>query len=190
MLKLNEMVSDIPSLRALFVVAMPDGLLFDAWIGPGETWIADEAAPYFGDLVRANRAGLQSLKSWSTEMQVTIESKDVLLLLQQLNENYVMTLAFKRDAALGLARVYTKKLAERLTPVLPEPTAAARPLGVRVREFLEKYAPDPHAALRRVSLRTGIPFDTLKKPEMLSPEQASAFEETVKDLLGLDHLSV
>src|SRR5688572_33085842 len=45
--------------------------------------------------------------------------------------------------------------------------AQQRPRAVKITEFLEKYAPDPHAALHRVALRTGIPLGTLRKPEQL-----------------------
>lgn len=190
MMSLKELVSDVPSLRALFVTAMPDCLLFDSWVRDDESWVAEEAASYFGDLIRANRAGLKALKSWSTEMHVTIESNELLLVLQELRNDFVITFAFQRDAPLGMVRMHSRKLVDRLTSMLPQHEVTARPLGVRVREFLEKYAPDPHAALSRASLRTGIPYELLKKPEQLSPEQQAAFQETVKDLLGLDHLSV
>jgi predicted regulator of Ras-like GTPase activity (Roadblock/LC7/MglB family) len=190
MLQLKEIATDVPSLRAIFVTAMPDCLLFDSWVRTGETWQADEAASYFGDLVRANREGLKALQSWSTEMQVTIESHDVLLVLRELRADFVVTLAFQRDAPLGMVRMHTRKLLERLDDVLPKLELKTRPLGVRIKEFLEKYAPDPHAALSRASLRTGIPLEVLKKPETLTPAQQQHFEETVKDILGLESLSV
>lgn len=190
MLNLQELSSDVPSLRALFVTAMPDCLLFDSWVRAEETWVAEEAASYFGDLVRANREGLKALKSWSTEMQVTIESHDVLLVLRELRGDFVVTFVFQREAPLGMVRMHTRKLLERLDAVLPQLELKSRPQGVRVKEFLEKYAPDPHAALSRAALRTGIPVEQLRKPEGLTVEQQHLFEETVKDILGLDHLSV
>ena len=59
-----------------------------------------------------------------------------------------------------------------------------------MREFLEKYAPDPHAALARIALRTGIGLEALKKAEGLTPGQVDVFETSVKDLLGLESLPV
>lgn len=189
-LQIQAVASDVPSLRAIFVTAMPDCLLFDAWVKAEETWVAEDAASYFGDLVRANREGLKALKSWSSEMQVTIESADVLLVLKELRSDFVVTLAFQRDAPLGMVRMYTKRMLERLDELLPRLEAKERPRGVRVREFLEKYAPDPHAALARIALRTGISLDSLKKAEGLTAGQLDVFETSVRDLLGLETLPV
>ncbi len=187
---LKDLVAGVPSLRAVFVTAMPDCLLFDSYTAPDETWSADEAASYFGDLVRANRQGLKALKSWSSEMQVTIESSDVLLVLRELRGDFVVTLAFRRDVPLGMVRMYTKQLVERLDESLPRLEAKARPRGVRVREFLEKYAPDAHAALARVALRTGLQLELLRRPESLDEAQVERFETAVKDILGLDTLAL
>lgn len=189
-MNLKDMVAGVPSLRAVFVTAMPDCLLFDSYTAPDETWSADEAASYFGDLVRANRQGLKALKSWSSEMQVTIESSDVLLVLRELRGDFVVTLAFRRDVPLGMVRMYTKQLVERLDESLPKLEAKARPRAVRVREFLEKYAPDAHAALARVALRTGLPLEQLRRPEGLDETQTERFETAVKDILGLDALAL
>jgi predicted regulator of Ras-like GTPase activity (Roadblock/LC7/MglB family) len=188
--QIRDLASDVPSLRAVFVTAMPDCLLFDAWVKPSETWVAEEAASYFGDLVRANREGLKALKSWSAELQVTIESADVLLVLRELRSDFVVTLAFQREAPLGMVRMYTKRMLERLDDVLPRLEVTERPRAVRIREFLEKYAPDPHAALARVALRTGISVELLRKGDGLEVAQLDAFEQSVKDILGLDHLTV
>jgi predicted regulator of Ras-like GTPase activity (Roadblock/LC7/MglB family) len=188
--QLKELSSDVPALRGIFVTAMPDCLLFDSWVRAEESWVPEEAASYFGDLVRANREGLKALKSWSTEMQVTIESHDVLLVLRELRSDFVVTLAFQRDAPLGMVRMHTRKLLERLDGFLPALEVKSRPQGVRVKEFLEKYAPDPHAALSRAALRTGIALDSLRKPESLTADQQMVFEKAVKDILGLDTLSV
>lgn len=185
----QEAVSDVPSLRGVFITAMPDCLLFDSWTHPEETWSAEDAASYFGDVVRANREGLKSLKAWSAEMQVTIESASVLLILKELRD-FVVTLAFERDLPLGMVRLHTKRVIERLNAILPKLEATERPRGVRVIEFLERYAPDAHAVLQRVSLRTGIGIDALRAPDRLDADQTTMLEETVKDILGLDTLSI
>ena len=187
---LKDVVADVPSLRGVFVTAMPDCLLFDAWTTAEESWVPEDTASFFGDLVRANREGLKALKSWSAEMQVTIESADLLLVLRELHGDFVVTFAFEREAPLGMVRMYTKRLLERLEPVLPRLEVKERPRGIRITEFLEKYAPDPHAALARVSLRTGVPLEALRKADALTQEQLDAFEESVKDILGLETLSL
>jgi hypothetical protein len=185
----QEAVSDVPSLRGVFITAMPDCLLFDSWTHQDETWVAEDAASYFGDVVRANREGLKSLKAWSAEMQVTIESATVLLILKELRD-FVVTLAFERDLPLGMVRLHTKRVLDRLSDILPKLEATERPRAVRIVEFLEKYAPDAHAVLQRVSLRTGIGIDSLRSPDRLPAEQTDLLEESVKDILGLETLSI
>lgn len=189
-LSLGDQVTDVPSLRALFVTAMPDCLLFDSWIRPNESWSAEDTASYFGDLVRANREGLKALGSWSSEMQVTIESADLLLVLREVRGDFVVTLAYERNVPLGMVRLHTKRVVDRLAATLPTHEAEQRPRGVRVMEFVNKYAPDPHAVIQRLALRTGIQFEQLKHPEQLDAAQLERLESSVKSLLGLESLSV
>jgi hypothetical protein len=177
-------------MRGLFITAMPDCLLFDSWMRPNETWIADEAASYFGDLIRANREGLKALQAWSTEMQVTIESANLLLIVRELRADFLVTLAFDRNVPLGMVRLHTRRILDRLETVLPKLDMQERPRGVRIVEFLQKYAPDPHAALRRVSLRTGLELDALRRAEELDADAVALLESAVKDILGLDTLSL
>lgn len=189
-ISLADTVAEVPALRALFVTAMPDCLLFDSWIRPEEGWSAEDTASYFGDLVRANREGLKALGSWSSEMQVTIESADVLLLLREVRGDFVVTFAFDRKVPLGMVRLHTKRVLERLVGVLPALEVEQRPRGVRIIEFVHKYAPDPHAILHRLSLRSGIELERLRKPDGLEPKQVDTLEAIVKNLLGLESLGV
>jgi hypothetical protein len=152
--------------------------------------VPEEAASYFGDLIRANREGLKALKAWTAEMQVTIESANLLLIIRELRADFLVTLAFDRTAPLGMVRLHTKRILERLDAVLPKLDVKERPRAVRIVEFLEKYAPDPHAALQRVALRTGIELEALRRPEGLAAADVEQLEETVKDILGLDKLSI
>ena len=186
---IGETVADVPSLRGVFVTAMPDCLLYDSWVRPDETWHAEDVASHFGDLVRANREGLKGLSAWSTDMQVTIESSGVLLVLRE-SGDFVVALAFERDAPLGMVRIHVKRILERLEEVLPKVAPEELPRGVRVVSFLQKYAPDPHTVLRRVVLRTGIPFEALQAPETLDAAQVRVLEDAVRGLLGLESLTL
>jgi len=177
-------------MRGLFITAMPDCLLYDSWTRPDEHWVSEEAASYFGDLIRANREGLRALKAWSAEMQVTIESANLLLVIRELRADFVVTMAFDRAAPLGMVRLHTKRILDRLDAMLPKLDVQERPRGVRIVEFLQKYAPDSHAALQRVALRTGIELDVLKRPETLDAASIELVEDAVKDILGLDKLSI
>lgn len=189
-LSLHDTVADVPSMRGVFITAMPDCLLYDAWTRPNEPWIPEEAASYFGDLVRANREGLKALQAWSAEMQVTIESANLLLVIRELRADFLVTLAFDRNAPLGMVRLHTKRILDRLDVMLPKLDVKERPRGVRIMEFLQKYAPDPHAALQRVSLRTGIDLEAMRQPEGLDTASVELLEETVKDILGLEKLAL
>ena len=187
---LEQSVKDIPALQAVFIIAMPDCLLFDAWVSPDLDWQAEEVSTYFGDLFRANREGLKALKSWSADMQVTIEAPEHLILLRELTSDFVCASVFDRGAALGMVRLYNQRLIERITASLPAFDVQERPRGVRVMDFLSRYAPDPHAVLLRASLRSGIAMTDLEKPAGLSNEQVQALERTACDILGLDSLNL
>lgn len=189
--KLRAVFNDTPALRGVFVTAMPDCLLFTHWQRENERWIAEEAAAYFGDLVRANREALRALSSWSSDMQVTIESRDVLLVIREINANFVVACAFEKNAALGMVRMYVRRVLSVLEELLPKIEQKQLPRSVRILEFLDRYAPDAHAVRHRVALRTGIPFETLQSDAAaLNEAQVGALEEAVCDILGLDRVEV
>jgi hypothetical protein len=68
--------------------------------------------------------------------------------------------------------------------------AEDRPRGTRIMEFLDRYAPDPHAVVLRVSLRAGISLDDLKAPAALSADQVRRLEETACKILGVNQLGL
>jgi len=187
---LAQAARDVPSLRAVFVTAMPDCLLYDSWLAEGSEWKAEEIASYLGDLFRANREGLKALGSWSTEMQVSIESPEYNILLKELRSDFVLACVFDRDAALGMARLYTQRMLQRIAAALPSFQVEERPRGVRVMDFLNRYAPDPHAVLLRVSLRTGLPMEQLQRPEALALDHIAQIEKTAAGILGLESLNI
>lgn len=187
---LEQAVAEVPQLIGIFVTAMPDALLFSSWVREGTDWSAEDVASYFGDLIRANRQGLKALGSWSSEMQVTIESAESLVVLRELSSDFVCGCVFERSAALGMVRLHLKRLLERVNQALPKVQAEDRPRGLRIMEFLDRYAPDPHAVTLRVSLRSGISLDELKSPGSLSPDQVKRLEETACKILGVNQLSL
>ncbi len=187
---LAHAVEDIPSLRAVFVTAMPDCLLYDSWLRADSDWKVEEVAAYFGDLFRANREGLKSLGSWSADIQVTLESPDHLILLKELSADFVCACVFERGAALGMVRLHLQRLVERVRSNLPKFEVTERPRGVRILEFLNRYAPDPHAVLLRISLRTRLPLERLEQPEDLDEAGVRQLEETACEILGLKSLNL
>ncbi len=187
---IEQAVAEIPQLIGIFVTAMPDSLLFSSWVREGTEWSAEDVAAYFGDLVRANREGLKALGSWSTEMQVTIESAESLVVLRELSSDFVCGCVFERTAPLGMVRLHLKRLLERVQHMLPRVQPEDRPRGMRIMEFLDRYAPDPHAVTLRVSLRAGISLDDLRAPAQLTSEQLERLEETACKILGVKQLSL
>ncbi len=187
---LKQVVRDVGSLRALLVTAMPDCLLYDSWVMDEGAWTAESVASYFGDLVRSNREALKSLGSWSSEMQVTIESADSLVVLREINEHFVAGFIFERSIPLGMVRLHTNRMIDRISADLPEIRAEELPRSVRLISFLQRYAPDPHAVLMRVSVRTGISMDLLRNPQTLDDVQVAKVEDAVKGILGLEQVNV
>ena len=98
---IEQAVEEIPQLIGIFVTAMPDSLLFSSWVRQGTEWSAEDVAAYFDDLIRSNRQGLKALGSWSSEMQVTIESAESLVVLRELSADFVCGCVFERSAPLG-----------------------------------------------------------------------------------------
>lgn len=186
----HSVVEDVPSLRAAFITAMPDCLLFASWQAKESEIDVEDVAAYFGDLVRSNRQGLKALKTWSAEMQITIESAESLILLREINADFVFGAIFDRSAPLGMVRLHLRRMLDRVSTQLPKASLEERPRGVRILEFLDRYAPDPHAVLLRISLRTGIPVETLQAAESLQTEQIARLEEAACRLLGLKQLNL
>ena len=77
-------------------------------------------------------------------------------------------------------------------PPLPsdEQGPAARPRAVRLLEYLQRYAPDPHVSLLRLSLRTGIALERLDRPELLTNEQVESMAASVRDIIGKEQLGI
>ncbi len=188
-LSLAPLVQDVGGIRGLILTVMPDCLMFDAWKHEEETFEPEDVASYFGDLIRANREGLRAL-GHTDEMQVTIEAGGRLVILRELPGDFVAGFVMKSDTPLGMVRIHVKRTLERLAPLLPSFKPEERPKSVRVIDYLRRYAPDPHAALLRVSLRTGIPMDVLNAPEAFTEAQTSLVANTVRDILGLEELHV
>lgn len=187
---IEQAVVEIPQLIGVFVTAMPDSLLFSSWVRDGTEWSAEDVAAYFGDLVRANREGLKALGSWSSEMQVTIESAESLVVLRELSPDFVCGCVFERSAPLGMVRLNLKRLLERIAHALPKIQPEDRPRALRIMEFLDRYAPDSHAVALRVSLRSGISLDDLKTPASLTADQVQRLEDTACKILGVKQLSL
>ena len=186
---IGQAAEGIPHLRGFLVVTMPDCLLYSSWSRPGNDWSPEDASGYFGDLIRANRQGLRAVGAWTSDMQLTIEGANVLVVLRELDEHFVCCTLFDREAPLGMVRLHLKVLLERIRAGLPQMEVDQRSRGVRLIAFIERYAPDPHAALLRVATRTHIPLEALRDPARLNDVQVAAVEDAAKRILGLDQVN-
>src|SRR5690606_8086715 len=185
---LRQLGREIPGMRAVLITAMPDCLLYASWIHDRYEFAADEVASYFGDLMRANRSGLKALGSWSAEMQVTIESADAVVMLREIRSDFVCGCLFDSNVALGMVRLHLKQLIATLEQELPQVQVTDQSRAARVLAFLERYAPDLHAVMLRVSLRTGLPKERLEMPNTLAEDETRRIEQAACDILGLPEL--
>jgi len=63
-------------------------------------------------------------------------------------------------------------------------------VGDRVRQLLrhlEENAPDPHIVRLRVALRTGLGFEAIQNPDVLTPDALLLVESAAEDILGAAH---
>ncbi len=188
--KISDLAGELRSLRAVMVMAMPDCLLFDSWTREDVEDSADKAAAYFGDLIRANYAGLRSMNSQTKQMQVTVEADDVLLVIREVRNNFVVTSVFDAGGPLGMVRLLVERILSVADEALPTIVSAKKSKGTMLVEFMRKYAADPHAVLRRASLRSGIPIGVLRSPQSLTDAQVSKLEIVAQDLLGLQRIEL
>jgi hypothetical protein len=186
----DDMAAGARGLRAFLVIAMPDCLLYTHWARAGSAWSPEDASGYFGDLVRANRQGLRAVGAWPSDMQVTVEGADALVVLREMGEHFVLCALFEHAAPLGMVRLQLKMLVDKISLTLPKLEVQERSRGVRLIAFIERYAPDPHAALLRVATRTGVSLDLLHDPARLDDGQVRAIEEAARRILGLEEVHV
>lgn len=187
---LHEIALDVPALRALFVATLPEGRLFEAWMRPKEPWNATEAATHIGDIHRACCHALEGLGVRQRDAQLTIESGALRIVIREVRDEYVVAFTFDRTAAASVVAAQVKRMLQRLDDMLPAGLRQEQPRGARLVDFVLRYAPDAHAVLQRVSLKTGIAVTRLQAREAMTPEELERLEAAVKDVLGLESLDV
>ncbi|MCB9641341.1 MAG: hypothetical protein H6728_04870 [Myxococcales bacterium] len=185
---LQELIEPSPSLNAVFVTAMPDCLLFDSYEAQPNKRDLNHVASYVGDLVRANREVLRSLEEYEEDAQITVETKEYQIILKELDERFVAGFLFNRKAPIGMVRLQVDKMLKVLRKHLESYKPEEIPRVVQVLDYLQRYAPDPHASMMRVALKTGLPLQTLQNPQGLNEQQLANIEESVRQILGLKTL--
>lgn len=189
-LNLEEIAAGVDRLQSIVLTVMPDCLLYEGWTKNQSDTSTEEVATYFGDLVRANREALLVMKAWSDDMQVTIESGGLLIILRRLNDNYVVGFVFDSDAPLGMVRLHVRKMIDVLLERIPRFEVKEKSRGQKVIDFVERYAPDAHTVLLRVAVQARVPLDELRAPDTLDAEKLERVESAVASILGLESLNL
>ncbi len=188
---IKEDLKKFNGLQGVFITTLPDCLLFDSYLLQKKEWDLESVASYFGDLSRANKEALKTLEQWSSDVQITIETPEMRVILKELPNNYVVGFIIDTNIPLGMVRLNTDRILKLLQANIQGKEAAEElPRIVRVIQYLQRYSPDPHVALTRLSLRTGIPYEKIKNPEQLNTDEVQRVEHAIKQILGVASLNI
>lgn len=116
---LNDFASSIDHLRAIVVTVMPDSLLYDAWARHDDIDDPDETATFFGALVQSHVDSLAPSGIDATNAVITVEADKRIVVLQRVNDNYVVGLVFNDTIAFGVLRLQTRRIIGVLADLLP-----------------------------------------------------------------------
>jgi len=179
---------EIQYLQGVVIAQIPDCIAWETW--ENAEFDAKEIAAYFGDMVKAQRNACQSLTKNMDDIQLSIESDKLTILVSELNENFVAVFIFTKDIPLGLARFEVKHLSARIIENLPTESIVVRSHAERLIDFIQRYAPDSHSVLMRIALQTKISYDKLSEPNSLSDEEIEKLETSAKSVLGVTELNI
>ena len=188
--QLKALVNHIDALRACVVVTVPDCMLYSAYQREQEDWDAELVAAYFGDVMRSHRQNLEQLDTWTDSAQVTIESPNRHIVIRQLSAEFVVAFVFEGGVPLGMVRLHISRALGGIESMLDDAKPKEISRGEKLLNYLDRYAPDTHAALLRLSLQTGLPMGLLQQPNDFSDAEYEAVEASVQRILGLERLGL
>lgn len=180
---LAEAVSDIDKIEALLIVQNPTGNVWESW--KQSDFEDQELAAYFADMVRAQRHICQELAPELQEIQLTIESNLLTVLVTELSSRFIGVFIFRNPVPLGLVRLAIKKLTERILSHLPTEVVEVESEAKRLIEFILRYAPDPHIVMERIALKARIPSERIYGVDNLSREEIARIREAAEEILGI-----
>lgn len=185
-------IQGIPSLRGVFVTALPECLLFDALLSEEhqDTKSVEEVAMLFGELLQTNQRTLQLLGAQQPHAQLLVEHQEMLFCIRPLPFQFALGIIYEPDVPLGLVRVFASQIAGHITSQLEDIARQAGSRGGVLLDYALGHLPEPSTVLRRLSLRTGIPMDTLHQPALLSEKETELLEGAVCDILGVEHIEL
>lgn len=174
--------AEIPQLKSVSVVKNPSGELLEYW----SSIHFDEGrlAAYFTDIVRAEGRIREAIAMNLKDIRLTVESNQLTIAVHELSERFIGVFIFQNPIPLGMVRWNLKKLGEAIAPHLPSETLETVSETKRLFDFIARYAPDPHMMLRRVALKTKIPYAKLLDPDQLQPEETTKIKSAAEDILG------
>jgi predicted regulator of Ras-like GTPase activity (Roadblock/LC7/MglB family) len=191
-LGLEQEFSKIPSLQGVIVSVMPDGLLYDSYVPPSASWMADDVALKLAEVLQYSQQ-LSRAFDCSPSNQMTLETDDGIVVIRELHQQFVVGTLFSEDLPMALIRSFSLRVIERIEQELAKKQTKSTPQAasnaMRVLRYLKQYTPDPHTSMMRVALKTGIPLSTLNQPQELNAEQTTKIETAVKEMLGLEELA-
>ena len=185
---LKESASAITHLEGVVIAQLPECVAWDSW--SRASWDAEEVAAYFGDMSRAGRNALKTAGTAGDSLRLTLETGDKLVMVEELNSNFVAVYLFEKKIQMGMARLRMRQINKVIQSNLPGDELQERSRAERIMAFLLRYAPDAHAVPMRISLQTGILIDRLNQPDSLTPEETSLLEVAAQNVLGVQQLRI
>lgn len=179
--EIESLVSGIKQLNALLVVTIPDCLLFSSWRREGQSWDAEAAGTFLGQLVYSTEQGGQATEGWTTGLAaITLESENALIILRQVKEPFAVAYVFDHDTAIGWARMQVQRTLGSVTEQLdgqapPQSTkAAVKPAAKPAVVAAPAPAPTPVAAPAPAPVAAPAPTPAPQAVSAVTPVATSA----------------
>lgn len=179
--EIESLVSGIKQLNALLVVTIPDCLLFSSWRREGQSWDAEAAGAFLGQLVYSTEQGGQAMEGWTTGLAaITLESQNALIILRQVKEPFAVAYVFDHDTAIGWARMQVQRtlgpVTEQLDGQAPPPAtkAAIKPAAKPAVVAAPAPAPAPVATPAPVAAPAPAPTPAPQAVSAVTPVATSA----------------
>lgn len=171
---IESQVSSIKQLNALLVVTVPDCLLYSSWQRHGQTWDAETAGAFLGQLMHSTQQGSQATDGWVTGLAaITLESDRGLIILRQVKEPFMVAYVFEQGTAIGWARLQVQRTLNAVEGSLDTAAAPApQPAAPAPKPIAPAPAPKPTPAAAPAS-KPAAPAAPAPKPAAPAPKPAA-----------------
>lgn len=167
--EIESLVSGIKQLNAVLVVMVPDCLLFSAWQRAGQTWDAETAGAFLGELMHSTEQGTHAVSGWSGgPSSITLESEAGLIIVRQVSEPFIVAYVFDKGTAIGWARLQLQRTLDSIEQAIHEQERSSGKPAASQAPALGK-SPAPAPAPPRQAQPTMIP-----KPQPTPPKPQPA----------------